>query len=320
VRTAGEPLLLVVSPAARALDGESVRVARDVLTAGASVKVVFPESAAELDRVLAHRGRRRPVVIGDDRALHQVVRALHRQRGLHHDAIGVVPVGRPEMLGVARAIGVPVRAVEAARAVLGGAPRALDLLLDESGGVVLGGAGIPGQGGAWRVAPQRTAPATPPNGTGDRAPAPAAVGPPAAGPEARSLRANSRLFTERDGWDPPAVLSALARTVARTLPLPGPPCPRLRVEADGTVLTDLDRPLRHVSIWNTPAGPQRDAAPDDGYAEVVIRGEGALSARAREITVTGADFSYSVDGSQVGPVRARTWTVVPKSWHVTLPA
>ncbi|MFD0529367.1 nucleoside-diphosphate sugar epimerase/dehydratase [Kitasatospora arboriphila] len=92
-RGAGEPLLVLVDPAAGRADGESVRIARDVLCGGADAKVVLPESRSELDRVLSHRGRRRPVVIGSDQAVHKVLQALHRQRDLGTDPVGVVPVG-----------------------------------------------------------------------------------------------------------------------------------------------------------------------------------------------------------------------------------
>lgn len=65
---AGHPLLVVIDPAARAIDGESVRIAKDVLYAGAaSIKIVLPETAEEADRALAHRGRRHPVLLGGDR-------------------------------------------------------------------------------------------------------------------------------------------------------------------------------------------------------------------------------------------------------------
>ncbi|MDR3032655.1 MAG: diacylglycerol kinase, partial [Kitasatospora sp.] len=91
-----EPLLLLLDPVARQTDGESVRIAKDVLCGGADVKVVFPESPSELDRVLSHRGRRRPVVIGSDLALQRVLQALHRQRELGSEPVGMVPVGRSE--------------------------------------------------------------------------------------------------------------------------------------------------------------------------------------------------------------------------------
>ncbi|MBV2152662.1 diacylglycerol kinase [Kitasatospora sp. SUK 42] len=153
-----EPLLLLLDPVARQTDGESVRIAKDVLCGGADVKVAYPESPSELDRVLAHRGRRRPVVIGSDLALQRVLQALHRHRELGSDPVGMVPVGRVEELATARALGVPGEPVRAARAVLSGAPRKLDLLVDDGGGVALAGVRIAGGGarrpvgrtGGWR--------------------------------------------------------------------------------------------------------------------------------------------------------------------------
>ncbi|WP_441250973.1 diacylglycerol kinase [Kitasatospora sp. McL0602] len=137
-----DPLLVLLDPAARQADGESVRIARDVLCGGADCKVALPESVSELDRLLAHRGRRRPVVIGSDLALQRVLQALHRQRELGADAVGVVPIGRPGAVGVARGLGVPGEPVAAARAVIQGSSRKLDLLVDDGGGVVLGGVRI----------------------------------------------------------------------------------------------------------------------------------------------------------------------------------
>ncbi|MFD0348636.1 diacylglycerol kinase [Kitasatospora aburaviensis] len=141
-----EPLLLLLDPAARQTDGESVRIAKDVLCGGADVKVAYPETPSELDRVLSHRGRRRPVVIGSDLALQRVLQALYRQRELGSDPVGVVPVGRASELTAARALGVPGAPVAAARAVLSGVPRKLDLLVDDGGGVALGGVRIAGGG------------------------------------------------------------------------------------------------------------------------------------------------------------------------------
>ncbi|MFJ9951401.1 diacylglycerol kinase [Kitasatospora sp. NPDC091207] len=153
-----EPLLLLLDPAARQTDGESVRIARDVLCGGTDAKVAYPESPSELDRVLSHRGRRRPVVIGSDLAMQRVLQALYRQRELGADPVGMVPVGRSDELVAARALGVPGEPVPAARAVLAGVPRKLDLLVDDGGGVALGGVRISGGGsrrtvsrtGGWR--------------------------------------------------------------------------------------------------------------------------------------------------------------------------
>ncbi|NEC47052.1 diacylglycerol kinase, partial [Actinospica acidiphila] len=60
-----DQLLVVIDPVARRADGESVRIARDVLRAGAAgAKVCLPDGPEEFARALARRGSRRPVVVG----------------------------------------------------------------------------------------------------------------------------------------------------------------------------------------------------------------------------------------------------------------
>uniref|UniRef100_UPI00374E0F5B diacylglycerol kinase family protein n=1 Tax=Streptomyces johnsoniae TaxID=3075532 RepID=UPI00374E0F5B len=90
------------------------------------------------------------------------------------------------------------------------------------------------------------------------------------------------------------------------------PRQRLRVEADGRVLADVDRPVAGVSL--------RAA---DGLAEVVVRPRPAgadVSARATSVTVSGPAFSYRADAVDLGPTRARTWTVLPGALRLTVPA
>lgn len=276
------PLLVVIDPAARSVDGESVRIAKDVLCAGASsVKIALPESPEEVARAVAHRGRRRPVVVGDDGALLQVVAALHRERALRDAPVALVPVGPRSGLPLARALGVPTEAVPAARAVLDGAVREMDLLVDDSGGIVVGALRIPCGAGAtverWWA------------------------------PLARSLPHLPRL----------PCLPRLPLSHPRQLSVPDPgrsghaARQRLRVEADGVLLADLDRPVRAVSV--------RTAQP--GMAEVVVEGaaDAPLRAIAHEVTVSGRDFHYRADAAVGGPVRTRTWKVSPGAWRLTLP-
>lgn len=269
----GHPLLLLVDPAARAADGESVRIAKDVLCAGAaSVKIVLPESAAEAERALAHRGRRHPVVLGDDAALLRAVGALHRDRTLGRGPVSLVPIGPRSAL--ARELGVPQQVPAAARAVLNGVERELDLLVDDTGGIVLGALSIP-------------------------------CGAPSA-------------HTGAHWWTPvEKTARSLVRTLTAPIPVNGHQPPRqqrLRVEADGVVLADLDRPVHEVSVRTGPAGP--------ALADVLVRhtaGAPHVSARARTITVSGRDFRYRADSAITGPVRTRTWTVEPSAWRLTLP-
>jgi hypothetical protein len=279
-----DQLLVVIDPAARRTDGESVRIAKDVLSAGAATKVCLPDGPDEFARALARRGSRRPVVVGDDRALVRAVSLLHRQRELAECVLSVVPVGA--MLSLAGSLGVPTGAVAAARAVLDGTERRLDLLVDDSDGVVLGAlrippvlsAGMPAANGATGVGGGRV-------------------------PWLRSARSLVRTL----GAARPSRVQSI------TLPPAGPA--RLRVEVDGAMLVDLDQPVREVSV--TP-GPDGSAAVE--VRPVSVGAEAApLRALGRRVTVSGTDFHYRADAAVSGPVRRRTWTVWEGALGLMLP-
>ncbi|MCF2129762.1 diacylglycerol kinase [Strepomyces sp. STD 3.1] len=300
-----DQLLVVVDPVARRTDGESVRIAKDVLSAGAAgTKVCLPDGPEEFARALGRRGSRRPVVVGDDGALLRAVGLLHRRRELAGCALSVVPVG--SALGLARSLGLPTGAVAAARAVLDGAERRLDLLVDDSDGVVLGAVGIP----------------------------PVASG----GPRGRREGAGAGTATDA-GADPNAVGGAsgvgrpwlrtcqsLVRSLASSRPARAAVAPgagaggtpaRLRVEVDGQTLVDLDQPVEAVSLIPGAAGMvvvevRRLAVGAESAA-------GPVTASGRTVTVSGADFRYRADAVVSGPVRTRTWTVREGAWGLTLP-
>ncbi|MER7576068.1 diacylglycerol kinase [Streptomyces sp. NPDC057806] len=201
-----DQLLVVIDPVARNTDGEAVRIAKDVLSAGAATKVCLPEGPEEFARMLARRGSRRPVVVGDDRALMRAVSLLHRRRELAGCALSVVPVGAA--LSLAGALGVPTGTVAAARAVLDGVERRLDLLVDDSDGVVLG---------ALRI------PSLPPTGSTETA----------------DGRPWLRTYH--------SLVRTLAPARPAQLPS-GPGPARLRVEVDGVTLVDLDQPVEGISV------------------------------------------------------------------------
>ncbi|MFE3517730.1 diacylglycerol kinase [Streptomyces sp. NPDC059166] len=261
-------LLVLIDPLARRYDGESVRIAKDVLSAGAHAKICLPDSPDEFARALSRRGSRRPVVVGDDHALLRAVSQLHRERELSDSTLALIPVGAAHTLEVAHGLGVPRGAVAAARTALDGTARRLDLLVDDSDGVVLGKLRIPAAG-------------------------------PAAG-------------RHQTVWD---TCRTLVTSWVR--PVPAPPAGaahthRLRIEADGVLLNDLDRPLEDVSVA---------AQGDGGLAAVVIRTAGGetRAAEAKAVTVAGPDFRYRADIQISGPVRTRTWTVRADAWGLILP-
>ncbi|MGW4429480.1 diacylglycerol kinase family protein [Streptomyces tendae] len=290
-------LLVVVDPVARRLDGESVRIAKDVLSAGAAhTKVCLPDGPEEFARALRRRGSRRPVVVGDDSALLRAVALLHRQRELAGCALSVVPVG--SALGLARSLGLPTGAVAAARAVLDGAERRLDLLVDDSDGVVLGAVGIPPA--PVPVPARGRAEAESDAGTGSGA---GPGGPGTVRPWLRSCQSFVRTLA--------------SSRPARTAVTPGAAGPaRLRVEVDGATLVDLDQPVDAVTV--TPGA--------GGVAVVEVRplSVGAqaspLTASGRTVTVSGAHFRYRADAVVCGPVGTRTWVAREGAWGLTLPA
>ncbi|MEU7054783.1 diacylglycerol kinase family protein [Streptomyces sp. NPDC046197] len=274
-----DQLLVVIDPVARRTDGESVRIAKDVLSAGATTKVCLPEGPEEFARALARRGSRRPVVVGDDRALMRAVSLLHRQRELADCALSVVPVGA---MALARSLGVPTGAVAAARAVLDGAERRLDLLVDDSDGVVLGALRIPPVSG--REAPRGAT----------------AVSTGAGHPWLRTCQSLVRTLVAR----PP-----------RTTTVTGHGPSRLRVEVDGETVVDLDQPVDAVSVM-----PGGSGVAEVRVRPLSVGAEASpVLAEGRTVTVSGADFRYRADAVVSGPVRRRTWVVREGAWGLTLP-
>ncbi|MET9759524.1 diacylglycerol kinase family protein [Streptomyces sp. NPDC006372] len=285
--TTSEQLLVVVDPVARRSDGESVRIAKDVLGAGAAVKLCLPEGPEEFARALARRGSRRPVVVGDDRALIRAVALLHRHRELAGCALSVVPVGGARSL--ARSLGVPPGTVAAARAVLDGVERRMDLMVDDSGGVVLG---------ALRIPPVTAAPDTLDGEDAEEAEEAVATRP--------WLRTCQYLVRTLVPAGRPSRLASA--------PEPGPS--RLRVEVDGETLVDLHQPVEAVSVSPSASGVAAvEVRPVSVGAEA-----SPLLAEGRTVTVSGAHFRYRADTVVSGPVRTRTWEVREGAWGLTVPA
>jgi len=209
---------------------------------------------------------------------------LHRRRELAACALSFVPVGGVSPLS--GSLGVPVGAVAAARAVLDGAERRLDLLVDDSDGVVLGALCIPSP-------PSRPSAPVPAGAPGEEA---------GGHPWLRTCQSLVRTLASR----PSRLASA---------PATGPS--RLRIEVDGVCVVDLDQPVEAVSVTPGEAGCGAEIE-----VRAVSAGTGALPLRllGHKVTVSGADFRYRADSVVSGPVRTRTWTVRESAWGLTLPA
>ena len=246
---------------------------------------------------------------GGDGSLHAVVAALHRRHDLTGRVLGLLPLGTGN--DFARCMGIPLDVEEAARLVLEGDVRPVDLIVDERGAVVVNSVHV------GRRAPTR----------------------PATAPAGRTRLGSigvGGLNLGRLGYPIGALRTALH-----------PPTLRLRVEVDGEVVNDLHRPVLMVAIGNgtrvgggTELTPEAD--PEDGRVDVMVSravgplariGYAALLTRARHherddvtylrgrrVSVSGKAFWCSADGEIDGPERQRTWHVEPAAYSMPLPA
>lgn len=121
---------------------------------------------------------------------------------------------------------------------------------------------------------------------------------------------------------------------------------RLRVEVDGEVVADVDRPVLMVAVGNgasvgggAPVTPEAD--PTDGKVDVMVSFATAPLARlgytvdlvrgahpertdvtylrGERVSITGEDFWLSSDGEISGPERRRTWRVERAAYSLLLP-
>ncbi len=298
---------MITNEGAGTADQESLQRALDVLDGQCSVEVVATSGPGELDSVLHRAGSRRIVVAGGDGSMHAVVAALHRRHDLEGSEVGLIPLGTGN--DFARCMDIPLDPEEAARLLLHGEVRPVDVLVDERGGIVVNNVHVGASAQASR----------------------------------RGHRWKTRLGAigvgkvnlGKVGYPIGALQSAFL-----------PPQLRLRVEVDGEVVVDVDDPVLMVAVGNgTSVGggaeltPEAD--PENGKVDVMISKSITLGAklaygvqvarrthtqrddvlylRASEVTVSGEEFYCSADGEISGPERRRSWRVVPGAYSMVLP-
>ncbi len=128
-------ILLITNASAGTNEQESLDAALAELRAGAEVEVAHTSSPEELDEVLARLGGRDVVVAGGDGSLHAVANALQRLDLLGRTRLGLVPLGTGN--DFARGVGIPLEPDAAARVVTAGRTLGIDLILDDTGMVVV---------------------------------------------------------------------------------------------------------------------------------------------------------------------------------------
>jgi YegS/Rv2252/BmrU family lipid kinase len=302
-----DPLLVITNSDAGTADQESLDQALSVLRERVSVEVQATGDPGELDGVLHRAGSRRIVVAGGDGSLHAVISALHRRNDLKNTVLGLLPLGTGN--DFARGNDLPLDIEEAARVILEGEPRPMDLVVDEVGEVVVNSVHVGAGANASR----------------------------------RGARWKERLGSVGVGK---VNLGKLGYPIGAALTAWNPPILRLRVEVDGQVVNDFDQPVLMVAVGNGPSvggGTELtpEAVPDDGQVDVMIsRAVGpwervryavhlgigrhheqdeVLYLRGASVSVSGEQFWCSADGEIYGPERQRTWHVEPQAYSMVLP-
>jgi YegS/Rv2252/BmrU family lipid kinase len=302
-----DSLLVITNTDAGTADDETLERALASVSDRASVEVTSTSNPGELDGVLHRAGSRTIVVAGGDGSLHAVVAALHRRHDLAHATLGLIPLGTGN--DFARAMDIPLDAEEAARLLVEGEPRRVDMVLDELGGVVVNHVHV---------------------GAGAQA-------------SRRGARWKERLGKLGYGR---ANLGKLGYPIGAVLAAVKPPYVRLRVEVDGNVVVDLDQPVLMVAVGNGPTvgggaelTPRADAEDGKvdvmisralgpvarlGYAAQLARGshherDDVLYLRGSTVSIAGEEFYCSADGEVSGPERQRTWRVEPAAYTMMLP-
>ncbi|GAA5107402.1 diacylglycerol kinase [Alloalcanivorax gelatiniphagus] len=300
-------LLVITNADAGTSDEARLADALAVLREKASIEVAKTTNPGELDGVLHRAGGRTVVVAGGDGSLHAVVTALHKRHELADATLGLLPMGTGN--DFARGNDIPLDIEDAARLVLDGQPRRVDLIVDETGNIVVNnvhvgvGAQASRKGHKWKGRL-------------------GAVG-------------VGKVNLGKLGYPLGAVLSAFH-----------PPSWRLRVELDGRVVNDVDRPVLMVAIGNgsnvgggTELNP--DADTEDGLLDVMIsrsveplaklgyaarlsRGEhdrrdDVTTLRGTSVKVSGDEFWLSADGEISGPERSRSWRLERAAYSMILP-
>jgi diacylglycerol kinase (ATP) len=302
-----QSLLVITNADAGTSDEETLATALAVLRERASVEVARTSNPGELDGVLHRAGGRTVVVAGGDGSMHAVITALHKRHELAETTLALLPMGTGN--DFARGNDIPLEIEEAARLVLDGEARSVDLLVDETGSVVVNNVHV---------------------GVGAQA-------------SRRGARWKSRLGSVGIGK---VNLGKLGYPIGAAMSAFHPPEWRLRVELDGKVVNDVDRPVLMVAIGNggnvgggTELNP--DADTEDGLVDVMIsravgpmaklgyvlrlrKGEhdqrdDVVTLRGRTVKVSGDEFWLSADGEISGPERSRSWRLEPAAYSMILP-
>lgn len=289
-------MLLFTNSNAGTHDAETLEKAAGILRdAGRHVTVCPSASTDDLDKALDRDGDAVAVAVGGDGSINRLVSTLYR-RGELDRTVGLVPMGTGNDL--ARNLGIPLDPEDAARLLLDGGRRELDLIVDEDGHATLNAvhAGI---GAAAAVSAARF-----------KARLKAAAFP--LGAAIAGLRHSGwRLRVEADG-ELVAEGKFLMVALSNASGIAGGTA---QLAADGhpgdgrleLIVSAATGPFaRIVYALRLRDGSHR-------YRDDV------LHATACSVTLSGEDFQINGDGEVSGPYTRRTWTLLPRAWRLIAP-
>jgi YegS/Rv2252/BmrU family lipid kinase len=289
-------LLVITNAAAGSAHEDAVDAAVGTLRERADVEVVATSSPDDCHAAVAGRGNRRVVVCGGDGSVHVIVAALHRADALD-EPIGLIPLGTGNDL--ARAIGVPLDPAAAARVVLDGRPRSLDLLVDDDGGIVVNAVHL----GVGAEAARAAASLKPRLGR-----LAYLVGGVSAGATATGWHIAVRVDGEELVDGRAKVLQVgigLGRSVGGGSPLT--PHSVLDDQLADVVVSEAIGPLARLGYGLRLRRGSHGDRPD------------VRTARGKQVEAVGEPFHYNTDGEVRGPVERRTWTIDPRGWQLVAP-
>lgn len=292
--TPDDGFFLVANSQAGTAERRAVDTAVGILAEHAPTRVRRTDDLEQLDDALDAAAGHDLVVAGGDGSLHHVVQRLWNRGTLGHTAIGLIPLGTGNDL--ARSVGIPLDPSEAARRIVEGTARPLDLIVDDSGGVVVNAA----HAGIGAAAASRADDLKGRLGM-------------AAYPLGALLAA-----ARTDGWK-------LEVTVdGRPLDLPGDRVLMVGIGngssiGGGTPLcpgADATDGLLDVVV-STAVGPGARVA----YANALrtgdhIRRDDVVAERGVEVRISGDPVGHNADGEIDEDVPRRTYRLVPGAWNL----
>lgn len=292
-----DPLLAVYNPMSGSAEDDSRERALDVLRAVTEVTVVATRDGTELQQVLTDHRERHVVVLGGDGSVHAVVNVLHRLGQLDGRRLGLIPLGTGNDL--ARGLDIPLDPTAAAQVVVTGRSRAIDLLVDDEGDVVVNAVHL----GIGALGAEQAKPLKPRLGR---------IGY-AVGAVVSGLRTS--------GWRQRVVVDGHVVTRDRGRVLMIAVCNGWSIGGHTEIAPSAvpDDGEVDVVVSHATALPARFA-----YAALLRLGRhverhDVTATRGREVRISGEPVPVNADGELGERVTERTWTVHPGGLHLTVP-